>query len=88
MCLEKVEVGLEVARMLIKHGADVMTQNKDREAPLYLASCWKQAEFSHMLIEHGVDVTAQNKNGETPLHLAPIREMLAFLVCFLSMVQM
>lgn len=38
---EQVEVGLEVARMLIEHGADVTTQDKDGGTPLHLASRWK-----------------------------------------------
>jgi ankyrin len=61
---------LEVARMLIEHGADIAAQSNDKETPLHLASRYGEVVVSRMLMGGGADVTAQNKNGETPLHLA------------------
>ena len=60
---------MEVARMLLNHGADVTAQNKDGETPLHLASQEGQEEVARMLIEHGANVAAQDKGGWNPLHL-------------------
>jgi hypothetical protein len=61
---------VEVARMLIRHSADVATQNNNGDTPLHVASSRGQVEVTRMLIEHGAHVTAQNKDRdrETPLH--------------------
>jgi ankyrin repeat protein len=67
---------VEVARLLIKHGADVMAQTKDGETPLHLAAQEGQVEVARMLTERRADVKAlvktQNKYGLTPLHLASV----------------
>ena len=61
---------VKAARMLIKHGADVIAQNEDGNTPLHLASQENQVEIARMLVEFGADVAAQNNHGETPLHQA------------------
>ena len=64
---------MELARVLIKHGADVSAQNEDGWMPLHLALCNSQVEIACLLIEHGADLTAKNNKKETPtpLHLVP-----------------
>ena len=61
---------LEVACMLIEHGADMEAQDKHGETPLHLALRNGQLKVAGTLIERGADVTAKDKRGETPLHLA------------------
>jgi ankyrin repeat protein len=56
--------------MLIEHGANVSTQNKDGQTLLHLASKRRKLEVTRMLIEHGTGVSAQNKDGQTPLDVA------------------
>ena len=69
---------VEVARMLIEHGADVAAQNKDLETPLHLAyrpdsrsfQSKEPGKVSQLLFEQGADVNPKNKDGLTPFHLA------------------
>src|SRR6267142_2146349 len=61
---------LELARVLVKHGAEVVAQTKNGETPLHLASRQGHIELARLVVKHGADVAAQAKNGETPLHLA------------------
>ena len=62
---------LEVARMVIEHGADVSVEDKDYgNTPLHLASFQGNVEVTQMLIKHGADATARNKDRKTALHLA------------------
>ena len=60
----------ETVRLLIKHGADVNTQDKTHATPLHMASSFRRAESARILIEYGADVNAQNESHSTPLHLA------------------
>jgi ankyrin repeat protein len=59
---------LEVARVLIKHGADAAAQTVDGRTPLHEASSWGHMELARLLIENGADAAAQDRDGETPLH--------------------
>ena len=57
-----------VAKLLVKHGANVNSQKKDHETPLHLASCRRQLEWVRFLLDYGADVHAKNSGGQTPLH--------------------
>ena len=61
---------VEVARMLVEHGADVAAQTEHGVTPLHAASAMGQVEVARMLVERGADVATQNKYGETSLHAA------------------
>ena len=61
---------VKICRMLIEHGASVMTQDRVGKTPLHLASEEGQVEVARVLIQHGADVAAQDNHGETPLLLA------------------
>jgi ankyrin repeat protein len=61
--------GEEVARLLLKHGADANARNEGR-APLHLASYLGHVGTAQVLLEHGVDVNSRDDNNATPLHLA------------------
>ena len=60
----------DTVRLLIKHGADVTTQDKTHTTPLHMASSFRLAESARILIEYGAEVNAQNESQSTPLHLA------------------
>ena len=65
---------MELAQLLIDHGANVSGKNWDRGwTPLHLVSRESNVQFVRFLVEHGADVTAQDENGSTPLHLVPHR---------------
>ena len=59
---------LEVARVLIEHGADVKAQDWSGSTPLHYASRNGQVEVARFLIKHGADVTMQTTDGQTPLN--------------------
>jgi hypothetical protein len=61
---------VEVARVLLELGANVMTRDVDESTPLHLASGRGHVDIARLLLDHGADVHAQNKNGQTPFELA------------------
>jgi ankyrin repeat protein len=57
-----------LARLLLRHGANVNEQDKDHTTPLHLAMAWKVYWMAQILLEHGAEPNVANKDGETPLH--------------------
>ena len=57
-----------VAKLLVKHGANVNSRKKDCETPLHLASCKGRLESVRFLLDYGEDVDAKNSGGQTPFH--------------------
>ena len=64
---------VDLARLLIEHGADAAAQSKDGTTPLHRASVGGHVGVARLLIEHGADVVAQDEDGTTPLHEATRR---------------
>jgi len=63
---------VDVARLLIEHGADAAAQSKSKygTTPLHWASRDGHVDVARLLIEHGADVAAQREDGSIPLHWA------------------
>jgi len=61
---------VDVARILIKHGADVAARDEDGWTPLHQASEWGHVDVAQLLIEHGADAAAKDNHGSAPLHRA------------------
>ena len=68
----KRRVALEVAELLIRHGAEVDAHSGEEYwTPLYAALASDAGfEIVEMLLDHGADVNIGNQTGLTPLHLA------------------
>ncbi|HEY8504776.1 MAG TPA: ankyrin repeat domain-containing protein, partial [Gemmataceae bacterium] len=70
---------MEMAAVLLKHGAKVNARTKRGLTPLHLA---KSEEVAALLLEHGAKLDARAKDGSTPLHRAaeagnrPVAELL------------
>ena len=64
---------MDVARLLIEHGADAAAQSKDGTTPLHQASEQGDVDVAQLLIKHGADAAARSKDGATPLHRASLR---------------
>src|SRR5216684_352227 len=64
---------VDVARVLVKRGADLTAQNKSGETALHLASGRGHVDVARILVERGADPTVPNKSGETALHFASRR---------------
>jgi len=74
---------MELAQILIEHGADTTAQTKDGSTPLHLASLSGHIGLAQFLVKCGADTKAQDKNGSTPLNLASERghtELARFLI--------
>ena len=67
---------LEIARLLLDHGAQVNAKNHQGEIPLHLVSRGEYnspddgVQVTELLLEHGTDVNAQDEFEWTPLHSA------------------
>ena len=76
---------VEVARVLLEHGANVDAEDKKGRTPLHEAADYRRVnvdygrvkgyvggkvEIIRVLLEHGANVGAQDNEGRTPLHVA------------------
>ncbi|KAI0000135.1 hypothetical protein BJV74DRAFT_821797 [Russula compacta] len=61
---------LDVARVLIDHGADVNTTNEDKRSPLHVAFYGGQLKVMELLLQKGADVDVRDSFGNTLLHRA------------------
>jgi ankyrin repeat protein len=60
---------INLALLLLKHGAEVNSGVIDHETPLHLATRWGLWNLVEILLEYGADANMENRNGETPLHI-------------------
>ena len=58
-----------VARLLLKHGADVNAARSGRWTPLHEAVRWGRVEIVRVLLDHDANVGAEDDNGKTPLQV-------------------
>ena len=61
---------MEVALLLLEHGADASAQDEDKATPLHSASRRGHVGVARVFLERGVDANAHDKNKSTPLHWA------------------
>ena len=66
-------LGEEVARLLLKQGADANAVKICGQTPLHHLSSLGRVGETRVLLEHGVDANARDANNATPLHLAVYR---------------
>lgn len=60
---------VEVAEVLLRHGADVNGLSFLSDTPLHIAAMNGHLRLMQVLIDHGADVNSRDrKSGETPLH--------------------
>lgn len=60
----------EVARILLKFGANVNTRDLHGDSPLHSALLYHNADNILLLLRHGADLEMQNNGGRMPIHVA------------------
>lgn len=61
---------IEVATLLVEHGAQVNAVGEFGETPLHQAASWDNADIAKYLLSIGANVNAEILPGKTPLSLA------------------
>jgi ankyrin repeat protein len=77
---------LDLARLLLEHGAIVNAHDRSHETPLHLAVS-RAYEIAELLLEHDADPNARDGDGGTPLHRLLSRTSPEDRVQVLSLVQ-
>jgi len=67
LCIKRHGMDLDLARLLIDHGADVNGQNEERWTALHLASHVGHVEIAKVLIDRGANVDSWNEKQKTRL---------------------
>lgn len=65
--------GLEVVKLLLKHGSDPNLQDVAGNTPLHLAICINNQSVIQELLQYGTDVAVQDRSGRNPVQLAESR---------------
>jgi ankyrin repeat protein len=75
---------VEVARVLLKHGADTEARDGDNSSSLEHGAVGGYVALAQLLLEHGADANAQDKKRRTPLYWASETGQLAAAQLLLS----
>jgi ankyrin repeat protein len=70
----------EIAKILLKHGANVEAKTNKNRTPLHIACILGQAEISLILLQTGASVDAQDKDNNTPFHYAAYYSKLIIII--------
>ncbi len=65
---------IDIARLLIVHGADVSMRDMRGDSPLHVVARAGDLELAELLLARGVDVDEKDGGGNTPLHWAARRD--------------
>jgi hypothetical protein len=66
---------VELARMLLKHGEGINTQDDVGRTPLHWAVHKENIRAVRLLLEHGADVSVRRKSGHTPSQMSSTPEI-------------
>ncbi len=64
---------VEIAKLLIEHGANVSVRDNKGRRPIHSAAVQNSLEMAKLLIEHGANVSARNNDGISPMHSAAVQ---------------
>ena len=70
MRLAMVQGNIHIARLLIHHGANISSMDKDGKSVLMMASLNGELDLVKILIYKGADFTLRSVHGKTALDLA------------------
>ena len=66
---------LDLVWLLLGHGAEVNSQDKNKQTPLLLAMGQGWFKLAWILLQRGADANAEDNNGKTPLHMLSKRHI-------------
>ncbi|WAR02807.1 ANR49-like protein [Mya arenaria] len=61
---------LDMIKLLLDNGADVLAETNDGWHPLHSASRWNQTSAASLLLQRGANINARTHSDQTPLHIA------------------
>ncbi|KAF5609187.1 ankyrin repeat domain-containing protein [Fusarium pseudoanthophilum] len=64
---------LEIARLLIEHGAILEVTDNDKNTPLHYASACGHMEMARFLLDKGADIESRNNIQQTPFLVAAVK---------------
>nr|CAD7397593.1 unnamed protein product [Timema poppensis] len=67
---KNLHLSLNVAAVLLEHGASLTATTKKGFTPLHLAAKYGNMKVAKLVLQRDAPVDAQGKNGVTPLHVA------------------
>jgi ankyrin repeat protein len=70
LSFQPVKENLNIAKLLIQHGADINVQDKNGMTPLLICAWSNQHEVFKILVETGADLNAKDRSGSTALSLS------------------
>lgn len=82
-CKEDLEESLEIAKLLVRNGADREATNKNGSTPLHCAAANSNLRVVRFLVEQKANIEATDCEGQTPLFIAVTNgnlEVVEFLV--------
>jgi ankyrin repeat protein len=65
---DTLELGVNIARLLLEQRVDLNAQNKFHQTALHSAAFSGRLEITQLLLDHGANPNAENGLGLTPLH--------------------
>ena len=66
---------LDLTLLLLEHGAEVNSQDKNKKTPLLLAMGRGWFKLAWILLERGANANAEDNNGKPPLHILSERQI-------------
>eukprot|EP00112_Aurelia_sp_Birch-Aquarium-sp1_P018775 Seg4531.2 transcript_id=Seg4531.2/GoldUCD/mRNA.D3Y31 product="E3 ubiquitin-protein ligase MIB1" protein_id=Seg4531.2/GoldUCD/D3Y31 len=77
--------GVDVVRLLIRHHADLETEDKDGDRAIHHAAFGDEITVLELLKQAGADLNARNKRGQSPLHVAINKGHAGAVKCLLNL---
>ena len=69
-----VNENIEIAKTLLKNGANINAVGDNKMTPLHVASLYNNLEFIKLALKYGANINLRDNKNKTPLHNAVIKK--------------